>query len=135
MNINMRLIVFILLLIAPSLSWAEKYLCIAEDASGFIYRDVIKKWENTAINPQATKYLVSFTDRTVSKFGEEDYEHEECYFFFIESKKVFYCNDGFGEFQMGEKSMKYLRTSPYYDYVMGETSSTPHIEIGTCSKF
>ena len=134
MNTNMRLVALILILIAPTWAVAENYLCISEDASGFIFNDEANKFEQTAITPRA-KYLVSFTEKTVSQFGKEDYIFDECYFFTIEKKKVFFCNEPFGEFQMGEKSMKYLRTVPYLDYVMGENSSTPHIEIGTCSKF
>ena len=135
MNTNMRLVALILILIAPTWAVAEKFICIAEAATGFYYNDDSNTWENTKINVDSSKYLVSFTEKTVSQFGKEGYMHDECFFIFIEETKVFFCNDGFGEFQMGEKSMKYLKTSPYYDYAMGENSGTPNIQRGTCSKF
>ena len=134
MNTNMRLVALILILIAPTWAVAENFLCISEDASGFIFNEGANNFEFTPITPEA-KYLVSFKEKTVSQFGNEDYIFEECYFFTIEKRKVFFCNDPFGEFQMGEKSMKYLKTSPYYDYAMGENSGTPNIQRGTCSKF
>ena len=134
MNTEMRLITFIFLLIAPSFTVANQYFCITEEASGFKYDTDLKKWKPVLINSD-TKYLVSFKNKTVSKLGEDGFEYGKCEIFDFKGADNMICKEDFGEFQMGAKSLRFLRTLPYYDYAIGENTSTPQIQIGTCSKF
>lgn len=126
----MRLVALILILIAPTWAAAEKYICLAEKASGFGYLN--GEWIGTKLTANE-KYLVSFDERKVSIFGRDTGGHENCNFLHFGS--IIYCQEGFGTFIMNKKNLRFMSSHPFIDYVRGNTEGTPNITIGTCSKF
>jgi hypothetical protein len=128
----MRYLIFLLITLLPSLSSAEQFLCIAEKASGFKHEG--GEWIEKPFNTNE-KYLVNFEKRTVNRFGESDAIHSNCTQYRDHGKKLFDCSEDFGFFIMSSETMKYMITLPWIDYVLDETGGTPHIELGTCTKF
>ena len=116
----------------PTFGFAEQFLCIAEKASGFIHDG--KQWKESIFNSDK-KYLVDFKKGTVSLFGESEPIHRACEKYRHHGKQMFDCVTNFGEFRMSSDTMKYMITLPFVDYVIDKTAGTPHIEIGTCTKF
>ena len=130
----MRLITLIFLLIFPCWAVANQYICITEDAAGFYYNEDLNKWKSTRITSDI-KYLVSLKDMNVKQFGKEVFIFEECSEATVYGIPIMMCLEDFGEFQMGVKTLKFLRTIPYFNVAMDNPAGTPNMEIGTCSKF
>ena len=128
----MRNSAFIFFILSPFASFAEQYICMGEQVTGFIYEN--DAWTDTKLTSDE-KYLVSFEKKSVSIFGEADPIHTNCEFRRAAGKLLLRCDEDFGEFLMSSDTMKYQRTVPWIDYVVDETKGTPHIEIGTCAKF
>ena len=122
-------IALILVLMTPSWAWAENYLCLPTKITGFHF--VNDKWETGVMDTGDLKYIVSIDNKSVSEFGEAEPIHTDCGMV----SDIMLCTKGFGEFNMGIETLRYMRTLPYVDYLLGATGGTPNIEIGTCSKF
>lgn len=128
----MRYSAFIFFILSPFASFAEQYICMAEQAAGFIYKN--DAWTDGKLTSD-NKYLVSFEKKSISIFGEAEPIHTNCEIFKVAGKRVLNCYEDFGEFLMSSDTMKYQRAVPWFDYVIEETNGTPNIEIGTCVKF
>ena len=110
---------------------AEQYICLAEQATGFINRD--GKWEST--NFKATsKFLVTHDpDVTldIAEFGKSPsiYATWQCSI----QPGGGWCANLFGQFTFVTYTLRYTRT-----FVAGfnfdDGAVTPLIEIGSCSK-
>ena len=128
----MRRLLLIVAICAPQIAIAEQYICMAEQATGFIHKN--NAWVGgTLVGDE--KYLVSFEKKSVGIFGEADPIHTNCEFRRAAGKLLFRCDEGLGDFYMSSDTMKYQRSVPWLDYVLDATKGTPHIEIGTCAKF
>ena len=127
--------------------YADTYLCIAEKVTGFIYEETTKNWRSTNFT-QKDKWLIKKTDpndnfvkdfkRVVQQFGNEGNEiycKEQ-----IDKYGFLYCTGALGTFRFNNKSLRYLYTHVLGYYNTGRPkypdkgSTTPYIEIGTCSK-
>ena len=65
----MRLIICVLLIVYPSICFAEQYLCIADYSIGFAYNESSEKWEPSKFNIEDSKYIIS-----PSKYEKASYE-------------------------------------------------------------
>ena len=63
----MRRFAFALCVILPSWGWAENYLCIADETTGFAKRDGRYQQTDFTLN----KYVVNSETKTVNIFGVE----------------------------------------------------------------
>ena len=146
----MRLFTLIMCLMLPSWGWAEglrvssQYLCIAEKATGFMFRD--DEWKSTDFKTDKLKWIVkSYGEVTVGEkglvndmngavyqFGEDDIADFDCIVF---GNSIFRCTQGsLGEFKMFTGQNKYIRTFTG-DFEMFVEATIPFIEIGSCSEF
>ena len=73
----MRNSAFIFFILSPFASFAEQYICMGEQVTGFIYEN--DAWTDTKLTSDE-KYLVSFEKKSVSIFGEADPIHTNCEF-------------------------------------------------------
>lgn len=131
MGMLMRQVLLIIAACLPTWTFAADYICLAEKANGFKYKE--GTWSHMKLATDE-KYLVSFKKGKVSRFGESDVLHSNCFESSVDGTHTFNCFGSFGEFIMSADTLKYQLVVPWIDYVIDETSGTPHIELGTCSK-
>ena len=124
----MRLITLIFLLIAPSFVTAENYLCITDAATGFSPDN--GTYVLTNFTP-GDKYLMSTKDKTLRAFGNKNVIHRDC----DESSLAVLCSSLSVDFNMHKDKLRFIIYAKSYGYVWENTDGTPHIAIGTCSKF
>lgn len=141
-----------LILIFSQSSYADSYLCEAERASGFVYDQENKIWEDSRLSIENRKYLVSRTDANdiFIKALKYDYEIKE-----VNSKQpIIHCkalkftnsNEETGlvtcrgplgaSFNFDKRSGRYIRSQPTGYVTMKTNSDTgngPYMEIGNCS--
>ena len=150
MDTNMRWFALILCLMMPSGGIAEQlqvssqFLCIAEKATGFMFRD--GEWKSTNFETEKMKWivksygkvtvgengLVNDMNGAVYQFGDDDIADFDCT---VSLNSVFRCKQGsLGEFKMVTHRKKYIRTFGG-DFEMFVETTTPFIEIGSCSEF
>ena len=127
----MRYFVLIIAACMPTWAFSSDYICLADKANGFAYKD--GTWSHMGLNTDE-KYLVSLGKGKVSLFGESDELYWNCLESRFDEKHLFQCSGGLGEFIMSADTLKYMLTVPWLDYVLEKTKGTPHIELGTCSK-
>ena len=119
----------ILMLITPSLAVAENYLCITEQTTGF--SKINGKYEQTHFK-SGKKYIVSTEKKTVFEFGQDKPILTGCRVI-ISSLD---CAGTLFEFAMHTKYLRFMIYNITYGYVWDLlVDETPHIAIGTCSKF
>ena len=126
----------------------ERYLCIADKATGFIYNETGDEWETTTFNVEDSRYIVAKSDHflferfpfSVTQVGA--------------AEPMTACEEGFNrvglmgcrvirDFVLNRINGRFVHTntSGYYDVLPGfgditdATSGTPFIEIGKCSPF
>ncbi|MDA9317684.1 hypothetical protein N9Q42_00755 [bacterium] len=121
----MKIILSALLLIAPSFSWAENYLCIPDQATGFSKQD--GKYEISEF--AANKIIVTTETKTLTAFGGGVLDRN-CD---ITSVKVS-CSSTSVDFNMHRDNLRFMMYLKSYGYVWG-TSDNTYISIGTCSEF
>lgn len=150
MLIIMRWIALIFCLLMPNAGISERlqvnsqYLCIAEKATGFMFRD--GEWKSTDFNTEKMKWIVkSYGEVTVGEnglvndmngsvyqFGDDDIADFDCA---VIGNSIFHCTQGsLGEFKMFAPRNKYIRTFTGDFEIFAETT-IPFIEIGTCTEF
>ncbi|MFC1515634.1 hypothetical protein ACFL7E_02620 [Thermodesulfobacteriota bacterium] len=120
----------------------ESYLCTRDQATGFAYNKVLKKWVSTTFETDA-KYIVtkSKTEKStweVKKLGN-DYVLSNCEVNFNQAG-ILFC-DGVSEFTMNKINLRYLLTFGIGYYYTGEgmkygdeKSPMPYMEIGKCRR-
>jgi hypothetical protein len=123
----MKLTALILILLAPSFSWAENYLCITDKSTGFIKKET-GDYEITKFAEE--KYIISTEDKTLSLFGEKVL-NRDCS---INSERVA-CHSKQTDFNMHRDNLLFMVYHKTYGYVWGNVNDTPNIAIGTCSEF
>ena len=123
----MRLVALILILIVPTWAVADNYLCITEKATGFAKQN--GKFDIANFSG-GQKYIVNTEDATVSAFGEGIIA-KKC----IVEKKYVGCSRENIEFNMHRDKLNFMLYAITYGYVWEGLDDTPHIAIGTCSKF
>ena len=123
----MKLTALILILLAPSFSWAENYLCVTDKSTGFIKKET-GDYEITKF--AGTNFTISTKNKTLSVVGE-GVIHSDCY---INSEAVS-CESKFVDFNMHRDELRFMLYSKSYAYVWGTGVDTPQIAIGTCSVF
>ena len=127
MNTRMRLVALILTLIAPNWAVADNYLCISEKATGFAKQNGKFDVANIA---SGDKFTFSTEKAELSAFGVGTLA-KKC----IVEKKYVACMRENVEFTMNRKNLKFMVYNKSYGYVHENLDDTPHIAIGTCSKF
>ena len=139
---TMKRLALILCLMWPSWGWAERlqvnsqYLCIAEKATGFMFRD--GEWKSTDFKTDKLKWIVrSFGEPTfkqkgsVTQFGGDGIAKFICN---VRGNWMFFCTEGeIGEFKLNTETNKYIRT--HTDFTLQTMTEKPFIEIGSCSEF
>jgi len=123
----------------------EKYLCVAERATGFAYNEISKSWENMNFKTDA-KYIISKSNAKgysfkVTKVGEDNPEFE-CEKGFNEYGYLL-CGEGIGEFKFNKKNGRFIKVYlfgyfnvlPEVNKFTDKSSDTPFMEIGKCSPF
>ena len=126
---NSRLIFLFMSLLLPTNLFAENYLCISEQSTGFKY--INNAW--TSVNFKAgNKYMVDLSDRSVGIFGTRDRIHGKCD---VIVNYLFDCtNDEDGRFQMHIENLRYQRTFNLGGFIFYDDWGSPFIEIGSCHK-
>ena len=122
----MRWFAFVLCVILPSWGWADNYLCIADETTGFAKRDGRYQQTNFTLN----KYVVNSEKKTVNIFGVEGV-FTGC----VTDHKRVYCANSNIDFLMHRKKLKFMVYHKSFSYVWDDIEDSPHIAIGTCSKF
>jgi hypothetical protein len=131
----------------------EKYLCVAELATGFAYNENSKSWVIGNFKADS-KYIISKSDNKEYKFKVtkvgENYPTFEC----KEGGNEYgylHCQ-GIGQFSFNKNNGRYLMTFPigYFNVIperrksfgdksktpfTDKDSETPYMEIGKCSPF
>jgi hypothetical protein len=130
--------------LAPSSALAESWLCIADQATGFSFNSVSKKWADARFDVADRRYLIVSEDDEkypymVKRFGKPDSLPMLCDAFAAET--FLHCRGLAGNFRFNQKTLRYIHT---YDvgYInptpglndMTEGEDTPFMEIGRCSK-
>ena len=123
----MRMVALIMCLLLPSWGWADNYLCIADETTGFAKRD--GRYQQTDFTPN--KYVVNSEAKTVSAFGIEGNYMSGCD---VTSETVL-CKEIYADFLMHRQKMKFMLYVKSYGYVWETIEDSPHIAIGTCSQF
>ena len=126
----------IFILITPGWVWGEKYLCIADAATGFKFQN--GKWAVVSFVAKH-KYIVTsdLENSTVHRFGHSDPMYTVC----ANKDAELFCSatsvPGIGAFEMSKNTLRYMvtYTSRNYIYRLDEFGNgTPFMEIGKCSK-
>ena len=134
MNTIMRLIAVILMLIVPSWTLADNYLCLEDQVVGFSWED--RKWQTGTF--MGEKYIVKLqgAETVITEFGKEFSTYSDCSnnLFFTPKNRIV-CRSGYGEFYFNTVTKRFMR-SYMAGYAEGdEDGNTPLISIQTCSKF
>ena len=129
----------------------ERYLCVADKTTGFLYDETTKEWVSYDFITKY-KYIISpnLEDKKLWLFGES----QDFAFMVTEVGKdlpltlcksgandvgILFCWAPHVEFNINIKSGRYLKTHSYGYYNQDESnddnSSNPHMEIGKCSPF
>ena len=124
----------------------ERYLCVADLATGFRLNPTTKRWEIAKFSVDSVRYIVSKSKDIdyaleIKELGDKiSYYHAKKGFDPEGGGAMF--SSAFGEFIVNIKTGRYIH---YYrvGYVHGDTllrgqkipSDTPLIEIGKCSPF
>ena len=141
-----------LVLILSESAYADSFVCVAEQANGFVYDQENKTWKVSSLSVENRKYLVSPTDENdiFIKALNFDYKIKNV----SSPKPIIHCNaikktdsnqetglilcrGSFGaSFNIDKGSGRYIRTQ-LSGYVTKKTSSEtgvgPYMEIGNCS--
>ena len=123
---------------------ADQFLCVADQAAGFMYSKTIKKWQASA-GDSDEKYVISESDLEgyayqLKEVGEET-SYTECKEDF--TKFGYLTCEGLYEFQMNRDNGRFLmvfktgyfNVLPEINDFTDETSDTPYMVIGKCSPF
>jgi len=126
---------------SPALAEDDSYLCVAESAVGFSFNKTSRQRERANFKAQS-KYVVSKSSEAgkeweVKKIGQS--LGTPCAGGFDENGFI-RCK-GLLDFQMNNKSLRYIVVHPYgyvvkeypKDGLFEEGSLTPYLEIGECS--
>jgi len=119
----------------PSVSIAEKYLCVADQASGFHFDG--KSWGHASFKTDG-KYMIAQSKRSTTekpKIAISLIGGHEMYFCdgLLSSQDELYCGGLEGRFRFDPKTNRFLK-SYTAGYINGDQGKdTPHIEIGRCS--
>lgn len=119
------------------------YLCIADKATGFSYKEKYQKWDSANFNVSDVKYIITkskpllisennqkevwaikhFGDESVFAYSKEDFSN----------KDIIIIRGGY-EFFINKISLRYLKiyNQGYWDG-KDNNDNTPHMEIGKCS--
>ncbi len=147
----MRIFTLVLLSILATAASAEQYLCVADQATGFTFKN--QKWVPTKFDVSENKYIIREIENGYKFFNRErpygvyalggKYPRYECIDPREFIRELYYCDDRtLGHFFFSVESGRYLRTyTPGYwdpsDFLGGRGDSysdTPHMEIGRCSE-
>jgi hypothetical protein len=131
MNIRMRLVALILILIAPTWAAADNYLCISDKTVGFTKRDDGKGgfWDEGSFS-SGTKFTFSTEKAELSAFGVGTIIGN-C----DVTRRSIFCQNQTVNFNLNRKNLKFMLVKSTYGYVWDGEDDTPHMAIGTCSKF
>jgi len=142
----MKRLIWLVLFIVPTVSLADQWLCVADQATGFLYNESSKKWKQTEFTVDDSKYIVAPNKGnkdykySVTKIGAKGPE-AQCELGFNDFGFLFCSMDS--QFKMNKDNGRFIRiydhgyfnVLPDVNSITDENSSTPLIEIGKCSKF
>ena len=133
----------VVLICVPRDSYAEGWLCIAEQSAGFNYNAVRKKWESTIFRTDAKFIIRKPIDSdllkgtwVVAELGDKitwvSCEND------VNEWGYLYCRGPSRVFNFNTDNQRFMWTYSYgyYSVVRGkkdEDSDTPYMEIGRCS--
>lgn len=143
----MKTNVFLILLIIfnSKASATEQYLCAADKSSGFSFNKSTKEWTHTTFKANS-KYVISESDNKNSAFVIREIGDSMiiawCKDSFNEANFLF-CDGLGGSFKLNRVNGRYISANligyvnvvPSANKITDETSDTPYIEIGKCSRF
>ena len=135
--------VAILILALSGTVYAEEYLCIADKATGFAFKN--GKWVSGDFNTTDSKHIIRPLQDGDFGYGQQDFTygvfkpgnpHNIQWCRKGDDDEMYLRCKGFGELHYSLKTGRYLKTYPF-GYVKGDDvggSDTPHIEIGRCTE-
>ena len=132
-------VIFLFMVVSVLFAAEERYLCVAEKATGFRYNPEKKIWETANFSVENKKHLVRETETTFDKLEMITMGniYRECYSidgFDEQGYANFECTE-YVEFKMHKKTGRYLLVY-MTGYIDGDSAdNTPFIEIGKCSPF
>ena len=132
-------VIFLFIVVSSLFAAEERFLCVAENATGFRYNLEKKVWETAKFSVENAKHLVRETKTTFDKLEmiTVGNKHRECYSidgFDEQGDAYFECTE-YVEFKMNKMTGRYLLVY-MAGYIDGDSSdNTPFLEIGKCSPF
>ena len=129
----------ILTLTSAPLHAGERYLCVPDQAAGFIFDQSSRRWKSVNLRSEGEKYIikqVSFSKNALSIVSAQA-SYEECRSdngFENSNEAYFECI--FGEFKFNRITGRFIRTftAGYIDG-LDNKENTPAILIGRCTPF
>jgi len=136
----MKYLLFLLaILVLPSVTLSENYLCVTEQSAGFTYDNSSKRWK-AAILRSNSEYVLSRTDENNDEYRLKlsgiDNIDNKCDENFSEDGYI-ECYGILGIFNFNNKTTRFQFYYPY-GYIEDTEipgNKTPGIQIGTCSTF
>ena len=117
----------------------ERYLCVADMATGFCFNSSTKMWEQAKFNVDDKKYIITKLEYPKGALelkivgNQVAIHHSKEGFGPLGNVAVF--EGGFSEFRVNRETGRFIRTYTG-GYIGGDQNSdTPWIEIGKCSPF
>ncbi len=137
----MKLFLSTMIALLPVASFSEQYLCVADQAVGFKYNKISKKWLETSFNVKNQKYIISPSKNdhyafSVKIIGDK-YSDADCKEG-VDKWGYLHCKGLGKDFRYNTKNHRYTITSigGYFNAKPdSEGSVNPYIEIGKCSSF
>ena len=138
----MKQIIWLVLFMLPGVSLADQWLCVADQATGFLYNESSKKWERTGFTVDDSKYIVAPSKYKSDKYDVtplgEKYASAYCVNEFSAEGDL-YCKGEsasghiWSVFNMNHIKGRFVMSSTHGYFSGGK--DTPSIKIGKCSKF
>lgn len=127
-------LVFLVIMTFSPMATSARYLCVADQATGFKKDKNSERWETTRFRVDDAKYLISPSDREGAEYQVtplgDDLAEAWCEDGFNDAGYL-HCS-GYSELKFNKGNGRYI-----YVYLLGYwpsgSTDTPYIEIGKCS--
>ena len=122
------------MLIAPSWTGAEQWVCVSDKIIGFRLQN--EGWKETTFK-QPNKWLLKQEIDGSKGFKIKQFEEENSRTAICRgTNEIVWCTGLWGAFKMNVINLRYISTATNgYVYDFEEQPPDPSIEIGTCAKF
>ena len=134
------LVISLVGLVVNAFGAEDRYLCVADMASGFYFDSSSKSYKQTHFDVRDNKYIVSkselkYAELELRKVGQKAAVYLSPDGFSPDGGLAYFRNSFMGEFRVSKRTGRYIHVY-MMGYVTGDSEgNTPFIEIGKCSPF